>query len=166
MSIISNRLIDINSKPLDSECIFLTSTIAMFLKEPEVTIRTWSRYYYDYLYIKQINGRYMYTQISVMQLKTIKHLSLNKAHKDVINFIALNGFQYILDTKKEDNAELEIVVTSYDSPNYLYIDLREWEYKQYSQDKIGTMKKNLEIKQRLYQEQQSKKSFWDRLFKR
>lgn len=82
--------------PKDEECILNAVQIGKILQENPSTIRTWANLYEDYLYIKKINGRFVYTEASVNQFKFIKDLCRNKnmGHSQIREIISKQGFDY------------------------------------------------------------------------
>ena len=60
--------------PNDEECVINASQIGKRIGEAPSTIRTWANQYEEYLYIKKVNGRFVYTEKSVIQFEFIKKL--------------------------------------------------------------------------------------------
>ncbi|OSA95774.1 UNVERIFIED_ORG: hypothetical protein B2H93_04955 [Clostridium botulinum] len=82
--------------PEDSECILNAVQLSKLIDEPDTTVRNWADKHQQYLYIKKINNRFVYTQASVDQFKFIKDLCRNKnfTHKQIAEHIKQHGFKY------------------------------------------------------------------------
>ena len=88
--------VNFHNVPEDNECIINAVQLGKRIDEPPSTIRTWAESYEDYLYIKKINGRFVYTEASVDQFRFIKEMHRNKgmSHKQIADIISKHGFQY------------------------------------------------------------------------
>lgn len=88
--------VNFHNVPKDNECIINAVQLGKRIDEPPSTIRTWAESYEDYLYIKKINGRFVYTEASVDQFRFIKEMHRNKgmSHKQIADIISKHGFQY------------------------------------------------------------------------
>lgn len=88
--------VNFHNVPEDNECIINAVQLGKKIDEPPSTIRTWAESYEDYLYIKKINGRFVYTEASVDQFRFIKEMHRNKgmSHKQIADIISKHGFQY------------------------------------------------------------------------
>ncbi|MBZ9693399.1 MerR family transcriptional regulator [Clostridium sp. M14] len=82
--------------PEDSECVLNAVQLSKLIDEPDTTVRNWADKHQQYLYIKKINNRFVYTQASVDQFKFIKDLCRNKnfTHKQIAEHIKQHGFKY------------------------------------------------------------------------
>lgn len=70
--------VEFHEIPKDEECIVTAVKIGEIIGEPASTIRKWAEYHEDNLYIKKINGRFVYTQKSIKQFEFIQDLKKNK----------------------------------------------------------------------------------------
>lgn len=70
--------VSFKSVPTDEECIVNAVQIGKIINEPPHTIRSWASEFEDYLYIKKMNGRFLYTQKSIEQFEFIKTLRREK----------------------------------------------------------------------------------------
>ncbi|NFT08132.1 MerR family transcriptional regulator [Clostridium botulinum] len=82
--------------PEDSECVLNAVQLSKLIDEPDTTVRSWADKHQQFLYIKKINNRFVYTQASVNQFKFIKDLCRNKnfTHKQISEHIKQHGFKY------------------------------------------------------------------------
>lgn len=82
--------------PSDDECILNAVQLGKLIDEPATTVRSWADKHEQYLYIKKINDRFVYTQASVEQFKFIKDLCRNKnfTHKQISDHIKQHGFDF------------------------------------------------------------------------
>lgn len=89
---------DVNYKsiPEDNECVINAVQLGKRIEEPPSTIRTWAETYQDHLYIKKVNGRFVYTEASVEQFLFIKDMCRNKRlqHKQILALVDKHGFKY------------------------------------------------------------------------
>lgn len=87
----NEKFTDVSFKqlPQDEECILTAVKIGELIDEPAHTVRKWAEFHEDNLYIKKINGRFVYTTKSVEQFKIIKDLVRNKhmTHEQVRKFM-------------------------------------------------------------------------------
>ena len=216
-----------SATPKDEECILNAVALGKLIGENPSTIRLWGDMYEEFLYIKKINGRMVYTEASVNQFRFIKDLIRDKkfTHKQIYDHISKTGFQYqkydsglinpedplgyealasqIMiknqdmmkqflmefvkyqeqfkeEIKSDIKSEVAITVDDRMENNLndfkeelkedlkqefqSYIDQREMDYKNRDTQMIDSLKKHLEDSQRKFEENNSKKSFWSRIF--
>lgn len=86
--------VEYKNLPNDDECITNAVQIGRRLNEEASTIRSWANTYEDYLYIKKTNGRFQYTDKSIIQFEFIKKLRREKQlpHSQILEIIKENGF--------------------------------------------------------------------------
>lgn len=82
--------------PTDDECVVNAVQIGKMIDEPPHTIRSWANEFEDYLYIKKMNGRFLYTQKSVEQFEFIKTLRREKnfSIEQIRQQLKLTGYNY------------------------------------------------------------------------
>lgn len=82
--------------PTDEECVLNAVQLGKLIDEPATTIRTWAGLHEQWLYIKKINDRFVYTQASIDQFKFIKDLCRHKnfTHKQISEHLSKHGFNY------------------------------------------------------------------------
>lgn len=89
---------DVSFKPIptDEECVVNAVQIGKMIDEPPHTIRSWANEFEDYLYIKKMNGRFLYTQKSVEQFEFIKTLRREKnfSIEQIRQQLKLTGYNY------------------------------------------------------------------------
>lgn len=214
--------VNYSNLPSDDECMLNAVQISKIVGEPASTIRTWAERHQNNLYIKKINGRFVYTQASVDQFKFIKILcrEKNMTHEQIYDHISKKGFEYQkydsglinpedplgyealasqimlknqnmlkefmvefvkYQEQREDsliakiNNEVAITVDERldeKLDNFksdllqAVVDQKELEFKQRDEILLDNLRKHMEENQKKFEEQQSKKSFWSRLFKR
>lgn len=85
--------VDYKSVPTDEECILTAVKIGELIKEPPSTVRKWAEYHENNLYIKKVNGRFVYTQKCVEQFEFIKKLIREKGmtHEQVRQYMSKHG---------------------------------------------------------------------------
>lgn len=85
-----------SSVPNDDECILNAVQISKMVGEPASTIRLWADMYENFLCVKRINGRMVYTQKSVNEFKFIQMLIRDKKfkHEQVYEQLSKRGFEY------------------------------------------------------------------------
>lgn len=88
--------VDFTSVPKDEECILNAVAISKLTGIKASTIRLWGNMYEEFLYIKKINGRTVYTKASVNQFIFINDLIKEKkfTHKQVQEHLSKRGFEY------------------------------------------------------------------------
>lgn len=88
--------VNYSNLPSDDECILNAVQISKLVGEPASTIRTWAERHQNNLYIKKINGRFVYTNASVEQFRFIKSLCREKkmTHDQIEEHLNKKGFQY------------------------------------------------------------------------
>lgn len=88
---------DVEYRPIpnDDECMVTAVKIGEILNEPASRIRKWAEYHEDNLYIKKINGRFVYTQKSIKQFEFIKDLKQNKGmtHEQIKQYMSKHGIE-------------------------------------------------------------------------
>ena len=101
--------------PNDEECVINASQIGKRIGEAPSTIRTWANQYEEYLYIKKVNGRFVYTEKSVIQFEFIKKLrDKGFPHVTIEEIIRNNGFDCDIDSqtiKSGNPIELQALAT-------------------------------------------------------
>lgn len=85
-----------SSVPDDDECVLNAVQISKMVGEPASTIRLWADMYENFLCVKRINGRMVYTQKSVNEFKFIQALIRDKKfkHEQVNEQLSKRGFEY------------------------------------------------------------------------
>ncbi|WP_346938151.1 MerR family transcriptional regulator [uncultured Clostridium sp.] len=85
-----------SSVPDDDECVLNAVQISKMVGEPASTIRLWADMYENFLCVKRINGRMVYTQKSVNEFKFIQSLIRDKKfkHEQVNEQLSKRGFEY------------------------------------------------------------------------
>lgn len=87
--------VEYKSIPKDEECMVTAVKIGEILNEPASRIRKWAEYHEDNLYIKKVNGRFVYTQKSIKQFEFIKDLKQNKGmtHEQIKQYMKKHGIE-------------------------------------------------------------------------
>lgn len=85
-----------SSVPNDDECVLNAVQISKMVGEPAHTIRLWADMYENFLCVKRINGRMVYTQKSVNEFKFIQTLIRDKkfTHEQIFEQLSKRGFEY------------------------------------------------------------------------
>lgn len=85
-----------SSVPDDDECVLNAVQISKMVGEPASTIRLWADMYENFLCVKRINSRMVYTQKSVNEFKFIQMLIRDKKfkHEQVHEQLSKRGFEY------------------------------------------------------------------------
>lgn len=88
--------VNYSNLPSNDECILNAVQISKLVGEPASTIRSWAEKHQNNLYIKKINGRFVYTSASVEQFRFIKSLCREKkmTHDQIEEHLNKKGFQY------------------------------------------------------------------------
>ena len=93
-----NNFNDVSYKeiPTDEECMINAVKIAELIGEPASKVRKWAEYHEDNLYIKKVNGKFVYTQKSVEQFKLIQKLQQEKhmTHEQIKQYMKKHGLEY------------------------------------------------------------------------
>lgn len=85
-----------SSVPDDDECVLNAVQISKMVGEPASTIRLWADMYENFLCVKRINSRMVYTQKSVNEFKFIQMLIRDKKfkHEQIYEQLSKRGFEY------------------------------------------------------------------------
>lgn len=85
-----------SSVPNDDECVLNAVQISKMIGEPAHNIRLWAGMYEEFLCVKKINRRFVYTQKSVNEFKFIQTLVRDKKfkHEQVYEQLSKRGFEY------------------------------------------------------------------------
>lgn len=82
--------------PKDEECYVTAVKIGEIIGEPASRVRKWAEYHEDNLYIKKVNGRFVYTEKSIEQFKFIQALKQEKnmTHEQIKQHMKKHGMHY------------------------------------------------------------------------